>query len=107
LENVGFGNFSFTGLPSLAYVYLSSQHTRIVGAGGNALLPEVAGSYLCSAISSLPYRTIANKGMIVVRAVSNANAYYIPVSIYQSNKSRIYQLCDAKNWDIVWESGID
>jgi subtilisin family serine protease len=107
LENVGFGNFSFTGLPCLAYVYLSSQHTRIVGAGGNALLPEVAGSYLCSAISSLPYRTIANKGMIVVRAVSNANAYYIPVSIYQSNKSRIYQLCDAKNWDIVWESGID
>ena len=107
LENVGFGNFSFTGLPRLAYVYLSSQHTRIVGAGGNALLPEVAGSYLCSAISSLPYRTIANKGMIVVRAVSNANAYYIPVSIYQSNKSRIYQLCDAKNWDIVWESGID
>lgn len=108
LENVGFGPFSFTEMPNLHYVYLSSQLTRIVGAGGNASNPNYSGLYLSSAVSTLPQRqTSLSRGKIVVRAVNSTNTAYIPVTIATTHKNNIQNTCSSKNWDLVWDSGIN
>lgn len=107
LENVGFTNFSFSGLNRLLYVYLSSQASRIVGAGTNSLLTPSFGYYLNNAIATLPARTSSMTGKIVIRAVNTSSTEFIPVDIAVDYKTSIQNYCNANYWNLVWDSGIN
>lgn len=107
LENVGFTNFSFSGLNRLLYVYLSSQASRIVGAGTSSLLTPSFGYYLNNAIATLPARTSSMTGKIVIRAVNTSSTEFIPVDIAVDYKTSIQNYCNANYWNLVWDSGIN
>lgn len=107
LENVGFTNFSFSGLNNLLYVYLSSQASRIVGAGTNSLLSSTFGYYLNSAISTLPIRNPTMAAKIVIRAVNSSNTGFEPVNIASTYKTSIQEYCSSNYWTLVWDSGIN
>lgn len=107
LENCGFTSFSFSGLYNLSYVYLSSQSTKIVGAGTNLYNPSSYGYYLSNAILTLPMRSSLSGGKVVIRCVNASNTAYIPVSIATSYKATIENSCRAKYWTVVWDSGIN
>ena len=107
LENCGFTSFSFSGLTNLSYVYLSSQSTKIVGAGTNMYTPSSYGYYLSNAILTLPMRSSLSGGKVVIRCVNTSNTGYIPVSIATAYKTTIENSCSAKYWTVVWDSGIN
>lgn len=107
LENCGFTSFSFSGLTNLSYVYLSSQSTKIVGAGTNMYTPSSYGYYLSNAILTLPMRSTLSGGKVVIRCVNTSNTGYIPVSIATAYKTTIENSCSAKYWTVVWDSGIN
>lgn len=53
---VGFGTISFSNLPKLQYVCLTSHADKIVGASNNPLNLTARGIYLKNAINTLPSR---------------------------------------------------
>ena len=107
LENVGFVSYNFSGLPNLSYVYLSSQASKIVGAGSNALMPATYGYFLSAAVATLPSRSASSAGTIVIRAVNTTNTSFIPVKIAANYRTSIENKCSNKGWNLVWNSGIE
>ena len=107
LENVGFCTVNFANLPKLQYVYLTSKSDRIVGALSNPLRVSTKGEYLKDAISTLPSRSGNSAGRVLLRCVSNDNASYVPVNISSSNYNVITSAAVNKNWELVWDSGVE
>lgn len=107
LENVGFTTMSFANLPKLQYVYLTSKSDKIVGAASNPLSLPTRGAYLKDAINTLPSRTGNSAGRVLLRCVSNDSASYIPVTISSSNYNAITSSAASKNWNVVWNSGVE
>ncbi len=105
LENVGFISFSFAEFNNLQLVYLSSQHTKIVGASDNASSYNANGGNLAAAVSSLPHKIWHNdRGMIIIRAVNSTNTAFVPVSIALGNVTSITNTCASKNWELDWDT---
>lgn len=107
LENVGFSTMSFANLPNLQYVYLTSKADKIVGAVSNPLNLSTRGAYLKDAINTLPTRSGNSAGKVLLRCISNDASSYIPVSISSSNYNSIMSSASNKNWNILWESGVN
>jgi len=108
LENVGFTSFSFSGLNNLSYVYLSSQDSKIVGAGSSTTSIITKGYHLSSAVSSLPsISSTIFPGKIVIRAVNSTNTGFTPVKISSQYKNTIQNYCADNGWNLVWDSGIE
>lgn len=105
LENVGFISFSFAEFNNLQLVYLSSQHTKIVGASDNASSYNAIGGNLAAAVSSLPQKIWHNdRGKIIIRAVNSTNTAFVPVSIALGNVTSITNTCASKNWELDWDT---
>lgn len=105
LENVGFISFSFAEFNNLQLVYLSSQHTKIVGASDNASSYNANGGNLAAAVSSLPQKIWHNdRGKIIIRAVNSTNTAFVPVSIALGNVTSITNTCASKNWELDWDT---
>ena len=93
LENVGITNFDFSGLPSLRYLYVSSQDDMIVGGTDSIYtLPDRSGQ--------------STKGRIRVRGVSQTNTEYVNAVISVQNRNLISTFCSDKNWNVIWDSGV-
>ena len=86
-------NFDFSGLPSLRYLYVSSQDDMIVGGTDSIYtLPDRSGH--------------STKGRIRVRGVSQTNTEYIEATVSPFNKNIINTFCDNNHWQIIWDSGV-
>ena len=93
LENVGITRFDFSGLPSLRYLYVSSQDDMIVGGTDSIYtLPDRSGQ--------------STKGRIRVRGVSQTNTEYVNAVISVQNRNLISTFCSDKNWNVIWDSGV-
>lgn len=107
LENVYINTFDFSSFPNLNYVYLSSQSDRIVGGGNSGLLTSSKGDFLVNTVSTLPQRSDAFRGKILIREVAANNNSYEKVWITSQNQSQIENAyAIEKNWSVVWDSGI-
>ena len=107
LENVGITNFDFSGLPSLRYLYVSSQDDMIVGGTDNVFLITSQGRYLANSIATLPSRNSqTNMGVIRVRGVDSTNTEYVEATVSPFNKNIISTFCDNNHWQIIWDSGV-
>ena len=107
LENVGITNFDFSGLPSLRYLYVSSQDDMIVGGTDGSYTLLTKGRYLADSICTLPDRSgQSTKGWIRVRGVSQTNTEYVEATVSPLNKTIISRFCDNNHWQIIWDSGV-
>jgi len=107
LENVGLQALNLTQFPNLKYLYLTSGSTKIVGGGSNLMNPSTYGVYLKNAIQTLPSRNGTTTGKVLLRCVSSNNSSYIPVTLGTSNYNMIMSDASSKNWNIVWDSGVN
>ena len=107
LENVGITRFDFSGLPSLRYLYVSSQDDMIVGGTDSSYPLLTKGRYLADSIYTLPDRSgQSTKGRIRVRGVSQTNTEYVNAVISVQNRNLISTFCSDKNWNVIWDSGV-
>ena len=107
LENVGITRFNFSGLPSLRYLYVSSQDDMIVGGTDSSYPLLTKGRYLADSIYTLPDRSgQSTKGRIRVRGVSQTNTEYVNAVISVQNRNLISTFCSDKNWNVIWDSGV-
>lgn len=121
LDNTDIKEINLSNKNDLEYVYLSSFPSYIVGGG------TTKGQYLLNALNGLPSRPRDSQGLIVIRgietvlidwrpetAANDDNKLkplvpvhdYTPVTIDQSILNEINALITAKNWRIVWDSGL-
>lgn len=107
LENVGITSFDFSGLPSLRYLYVSSQDDMIVGGTDSSYQSLDRGRYLAGSIFTLPDRSgQSTKGRIRVRGVSQNNTGYVTAIISLQNRNWINTFCSDNNWNVIWDSGV-
>lgn len=107
LENVGITRFDFSGLPSLRYLYVSSQDDMIVGGTDSSYPLLTKGRYLADSIYTLPDRSgQSTKGRIRVRGVSQTNTEYVNAVISVQNRNLISTFCSDKKWNVIWDSGV-
>ena len=107
LENVGLHTLNLTQFPNLKYLYLTSGSTKIVGGGSNLMNLSTYGVYLKNAIQTLPSRNGTTAGKVLLRCVSSDNSSYIPVTLGTSNYNMIMSNASSKNWNVVWDSGVN
>lgn len=103
LDNTRIKRLTFTGMPNLEYVYLSSTEEYIVSGPAKNY-----GAYLQSMIQTLPKRPQSAPGTVLLRGVSTSlnpigNPKYEPVKVRINNYSTVEDICRAQNWNIVWE----
>ena len=108
LENVGITEVDFSQLPNLRYLYVSSQEDKIVGGTDNSFLLTSRGRYLANTIATLPSRAGKSKGEIRARGVNSSSTEYIAPVISMPNQRLITETyCADKNWEIIWEPGVN
>ncbi|WP_298613615.1 hypothetical protein [uncultured Odoribacter sp.] len=109
LENTQIIDIDFSNLSQLEYVYLSSTQDYLVG-GGREEIMNYSGDYLNTAFSTLNTRPSNNPGLIVLRGVTkNTEIYprdFVKVGINVDQLEKINRQIEAKNWTVVWDSGI-
>ena len=62
---------------------------------------------LKNAIQTLPSRNGTTTGKVLLRCVSSNNSSYIPVTLGTSNYNMIMSDASSRNWNIVWDSGVN
>lgn len=102
LENVDIDTFDFSGFPKLRYLYVSSQHDRIVGGSESPTVATTRGKYLYDTVSTLHQRTTADKGKIFIRAVNASNSLFNTVNMSDYYKSKVESYAADNNWNVVW-----
>lgn len=109
LEHTRIIDIDFSDLTQLEYIYLSSTQDYLVG-GGRSEIMNYNGEYLNTAFSTLVNRTNKNAGLIVLRGVTKATDIYprdfVKVGINVDQLGKINRQIEAKNWTVVWDSGI-
>lgn len=109
LENTQIIDIDFSDLSQLEYVYLSSTQDYLVG-GGQSGIMNYDGEYLNTAFSTLPDKSDLPTGLIVLRGVTkNTEIYprdFVKVGINVDQLEKINRQIEAKNWTVVWDSGI-
>ena len=109
LENTQIIDIDFSDLTQLEYVYLSSTQDYLVG-GGRSEIMNYNGEYLNTAFSTLPDKSDLPTGLIVLRGVTKATDIYprdfVKVGINVDQLGKINRQIEAKNWTVVWDSGI-
>ena len=62
---------------------------------------------LKNAIQTLHLRNGTTTGKVLLRSVSSNNSSYIPVTLGTSNYNMIMSNASSKNWNVVWDSGVN
>lgn len=109
LEHTRIIDIDFSDLTQLEYVYLSSTQDYLVGGSRNETM-NYSGEYLNTAFSTLPDKSDLPTGLIVLRGVTRATDIYplnfVKVGINVDQLEKINRQIEAKNWTVVWDSGI-
>lgn len=107
LENVGLLSMSFSDLPNLHYLYLSSTDNYIVGALNNSMILDSKGGYLADSICTLPSRNGDGQGtgIAVIRCINDEMTEFVPTPIGESQYTKIMSYAYNNNWTVDFYSG--